>query len=77
MFYLVDIFNNKVLSKHVKPSAAGKAANKFQKQVRRNNGSNSFIPLTIYTQEDGKFNAVSDKEFDIFYEHYQGVKNEG
>lgn len=74
MFYLIDTFNKKVLSRHLKPSSAGKAANKFQKQVKRNNGSDSFIPLSLYTKKDGNFNAVSDEEYDIFYDNYQGLK---
>jgi hypothetical protein len=53
MFAVVDTFNKPhgdfgtVISRHWTLDAAVKAENKFQAQVRRNNGNSSYIPTVL------------------------------
>jgi hypothetical protein len=44
---LYDIFNQKVISRHKTIEAAGKANERFQKAVKKANGSSSYIPVDI------------------------------
>ena len=47
MYIIHDTFNNCTVSRHRTLVAAVKAKAKFNRTVRRNNGTNSYIPTII------------------------------
>lgn len=64
MFAVVDTFSKPhgefgtVISRHWTLEAAVKAEGKFQAQVRRNNGENSYIPTVLVQLMGNRFGRV-------------------
>ena len=59
MFELYDTFNGHTISRHRSIEAAIKADRKFQRAVKRANGSNSYIPTEI--RENGE--AIDENDY--------------
>lgn len=47
MYYLIDTFNSRIISKHRTLEAAEAADAKHQRDVKRHNGRDSYIPTRI------------------------------
>lgn len=50
---LTDTFNNQIISRHRTVAAAVAARNAYSRRIQRNNGKNSYIPMSI-TSSDGE-----------------------
>ena len=65
---LFDIFNNREISRHRSVSAAVKARNKKSRQIRKTNGQNSYLPMTIFGEEKGERIDISDRVYQEEFE---------
>lgn len=59
---IYDTFNNQTVSHHRSIEAAVKADRKFQRDVKRANGQNSYIPTTIQVRVDGEWVGADQYE---------------
>lgn len=66
MYKLIDTFNNCTISRHRTVEAAVKADIRFQRAVKRANGTNSYIP-TIVVDADGERVDTLAEQYDALY----------
>jgi len=70
MLYLIDTFNDVVISRHKTLAAMVRANKKHARMIRRANGESSYIP-TEYRQADGSRLSDSDAQFcDHYYSNH-------
>ena len=75
MYVLYDTFNDRIVSRHRKLVAACKANERFQRQIKKNNGANSYIPVDLrILHKDGRLEKLEegspDQAFWLTYPHY-------